>query len=177
MAQGLNPSVQGTGSKLQGKNHLIQVYCPGDRLVLTVHVGGSCLLLLKLPYLKENYDVSGGGKRDGLTPKDEEGRSQPSAIFSGLTFCWSASWTGSVQSLMYVRASTRAATHSQGQRPTLSHSSKTLDQLKPQCITSPLCICLQSRLVTSPKKINNASFFNKWYNINTLGRKSMAEWT
>lgn len=138
--------------------------------------GGSCLLLLKLPYLKENYDVSDEGKRDGLTPRDEEGRSQPSAIFSGLAFCWSANWTDSVQSLVHVRASTRAASHNQGQRPTLSHSSKTLNQLKPQCITSPSCICLQSRPITSEKKINNASFFNKWYNSNNLGRRAIVEW-
>jgi len=62
MAQGLNPSVQRTGSKLQGKRHLIKVYCPGDKLVPTVPMGGSCLFLHKLPYLEENYDVWWGKK-------------------------------------------------------------------------------------------------------------------
>lgn len=104
------PISAGTGSKLQEKTHLIKIYCPSDRLVPTVHMGGFLPITTWTALLKRELWCLWWGKKGWSNTKEWDRRSQPCAIFSGLVFCWSPSWTDSVQSLTYVRASTHPGT-------------------------------------------------------------------
>lgn len=146
MAAQILPQLEGVGKKNKTVEQMSDrranwqtgLYCPHGWL-LSITTGTA----------QENYQVSAGCKRDGLIPRDEGGRAQPSVVFCWINFLL-VSKLNHFSPEPRVCPSTRVGSFSQG-TVTLAGSNKILNQLKPQCVTSTLYICLQSRPVTAKK--------------------------